>query len=82
MKIETKNEFTSSNKDNVGIATILVVSLFAVANGVFISKSATANHATHAAVQKLDIIVVSASRVPDATLDAIVVTALRKISQS
>ena len=80
MKIKTKNEFTSNNKDNVGIATILAVSLFAIASGIFVSNPAVANHATHAAVRKMDAIVVTASRVPEATFDTIVVTASRNIS--
>ena len=77
-----KTEFTSSNKDNVGIATILAVSLFALASGLFVSNPAVANHAAPAVVQKMDTIVVTASRAPDATLETIVVTASRNISQS
>ena len=77
-----KTEFTISNKDNVGIATILAVSLFALASGLFVSNPAVANHAAPAVVQKMDTIVVTASRAPDATLETIVVTASRNISQS
>ena len=77
-----KTEFTSSHKDNVGIATILAVSLFVITSGVFISKPAVANRAAPAVVQKMDTIVVTASRVPDAALETIVVTASRNISQS
>ena len=82
MKIETKNEFTSSNKDNIGIATILAVSLLAVASGVFASKPAVAYDATPTAIQKLDTIIVTAPRAPDTTLETIVVTASRNTSQS
>ena len=77
-----KTAFNNSNKDNVGIATILAVSLFALASGLFVSNPAVANHAAPAVVQKMDTIVVTASRAPDATLETIVVTASRNISQS
>ncbi len=66
----------SSNKDNIAISTILAVSLLALASGLFISDTAVANQAV--AVQKLDTIVVTASRAPDAVLDTMVVTASRK----
>ena len=77
-----KTAFNTSNKDNVGIATILAVSLFALASGLFVSNPAVANHAAPAVVQKMDPIVVTASRAPDATLETIVVTDSRNISQS
>ena len=71
-----KTAFNSSNKDNIAISTILAVSLFALASGLFNSNTAVANQAV--AVQKLDTIVVTASRAPDAVLDTMVVTASRK----
>ena len=78
-----KTEFTSNgNKDNVGIAIILAVSVFAVASGVFVSNPAVANHATLAAIQKMDIVVVTAARVPIVTLETLVVTASHKTSQA
>jgi len=70
-----KTAFTS-NKDNVAISSILAVSLFALASGLFSSNAAIASQAV--AVQKLDTIVVTASRSPDAVLDTMVVTASRK----
>lgn len=72
-----KNAFASSNKDNIATSTILAVSLFAIASGVFASNPATAKHTTSVAVQKMDTIVVTAQRTPAATLDTMVVTASR-----
>ncbi len=77
-----KTAFNNSNKDNVGIATILAVSLFAIASGLFVSNPAVAGHAAPAVVQKMDTIVVTASRAPDVRLDTIVVTASRKIDRA
>lgn len=71
-----KTVFNNSNKDNVAISTILAVSLFAVASGLFSSNPAVASHAV--AVQKLDTIVVTESRSPEAGLDTVLVTASRK----
>jgi hypothetical protein len=71
-----KTAFTSTNKDNIGITTLLAVSLFAMASGLFNSNAAVANQAI--AVQKLGTLVVTASRTPEATLDTMVVTASRK----
>ena len=73
---------TRSNKDNIATATLVAIGLFALASGVFTSSPAVANHASDVAVQKLDTIVVTASRAPDARLDTIVVTASRKTSQA
>jgi len=70
-----KTAFTS-NKDNVAISAILAVSLLALAGGLFNSNAAVASQAV--AVQKLDTIVVTATRSPDAVLDTMVVTASRK----
>ena len=75
-----KTAFTSNNKDNIAITTLLAVSLFALASGVFNSNQAVAKQV--AAVQKLDTIVVTASRSPDAVLDTMIVTASRKISRA
>ena len=73
---------TRSNKDNIATAALLAISLFALASGMFTSKPAVANHAAIVAVQKMDAIVVTASRAPDATLDTILVTASRKFSHA
>ena len=72
-----KTEFSSNNKDNIAISTILAASLFAIASGLYNSNAAVATEA----VQKLDTIVVTASRAPDAILDTMVVTASRKNSR-
>ena len=56
-----KTEFALSNKDNIATATLLAVSLFAVASGLFTSTPANATRAM-ATVQKMDTIVVTASR--------------------
>ena len=65
-----------SNKDNIAISTILAVSLFALASGLFNSNVVVTSQAV--AVQKLDTIVVTASRAPDVVLDTMVITASRK----
>jgi len=70
-----KTAFNNSNKDNVAISTILAVSVFALASGLFNSNTAVASQTV--AVQKFDTIVVTASRSPDAILDTMVVTASR-----
>ena len=57
-----KTEFTRSNKDNIATATVVAVTLFAVASGLFNSRPAVANHETDVAVQQMDTIVVSAPR--------------------
>ena len=75
-----KTEFNNANKDNVTIGTILAAGLFALASGLVTSQSAGANRATDVAVQKMSAVVVTAQRAPVATLDAIIVTAPRKIS--
>ncbi len=73
-----KTQFSRSNKDNIATVTLVVITLFALASGVFNSRPAAANHAEELAVQKMDAIVVTASRAPDMMLDTIVVTASRK----
>ena len=75
-----KTEFNSTNKDNIATATVLAAGLFALAIGVFNSRPAVVIHAADVAVQKMDTIVVTASRAPDATLETIVVTASRNIN--
>ena len=76
-----KSMFTSNNsKDNIGISTLIAVSLFAIATGLFNSNTAVANDAV--TVHRLDTIVVTASRAPDAVLDSMVVTASRKSSRT
>ena len=71
-----KTAFTSNNKDNIAIATLIAVSLIAIASGLFNSNKAVANEAV--TVQRLDTIVVTASRTPVTILDTMVVTASRK----
>ena len=71
-----KTAFTSNNKDNIAITTLIAVSLFAIASGLFSSNKAVANEAD--TVQRLDTIVVTASRVPVTVLDTMLVTASRK----
>ena len=75
-----KTAFNDSNKDNVAIATLIAAGLFALASGLFSSNAAVASQAV--AIQKLDTIVVTASRAPDVRLDTIVVTASRKIDRA
>ena len=73
-----KTEFTRNNKDNVATAALVAITLFTITIGLFNSNLAVANDEADVAVQKLDTIVVTASRGPDATLDTIYVTASRK----
>ena len=75
-----KTSFTSNNKDNIAIATLIAVSLFAIASGLFNSNKAVANEAV--TVQRLDTIVVTASRTPVTILDTMVVSASRKIDRA
>ena len=75
-----KTAFTSNNKDNIAIATLIAVGFFVVANGLFNSNAAVASQAV--AVQKLDTIVVTASRTPVTILDTMVVSASRKINRA
>ena len=75
-----KTAFNSNNKDNVAIATVIAAGLLILASGLFGSNAAVANNAV--AVQKLDTVVVTASRSPDAVLDTVVVTASRKNSRA
>lgn len=74
-----KTAFTSNNKDNAAITTLLAVILFALISGVFHSSQTVAKHAV--GVQKLDAIVVTASRAPDTVLDIVVITASRDINR-
>ena len=74
-----KSAFTSNNKDDIAITTILAVTLFALASGLFNSNTAVASQPV--ALQKFDTITVTASRAPDARLETMVVTASRKIRQ-
>lgn len=70
--------YTSSNKDNIASLTLIAASLFALACGLFTSNQADAVPSAHPGpVQKLETIVVTASRHADIKLDAIVVTASR-----
>ena len=73
-----KTQFTRGNKDNIATVALITITLFALVSGVFNSRPAAANHAAELAVQKMDAIVVTASRAPDMMLETIVVTASRK----
>ena len=73
-----KTQFTRSNKDNIATVALITITLFALVSGVFNSRPAAANHTAKLAVQKMDAIVVTASRAPDMMLETIVVTASRK----
>ena len=75
-----KTAFISNNKDNVAITAIIAAGLLVLASGLFSSNAAVANDTV--AVQKLDTIVVTASRSPDAVLDTMIVTASRKTSRA
>ena len=75
-----KTTFNSTNKDNIAISTLVVASLFVLASGLFSSNAVIATEAV--ALQKLETIVVTASRTPDAVLDTMIVTASRKISRA
>ena len=77
-----KTQFSRNNKDNIATITLVVITLFALASGVFNSRPASANHTPEFAVQKMDAIVVTASRAPDTMLETIVVTASRKSSHA
>lgn len=75
-----KTAFISNNKDNVAITTVIAAGLLILASGLFSSNAAVANETVD--VQKLDTIVVTASRSPDAVLDTMIVTASRKTSRA
>ena len=75
-----KTAFNSNNKDNIAITTVIAAGLLILASGLFSSNAAVANNAV--AVQKLDTIIVTASRSPDTVLDTMVVTASRKNSRA
>ena len=79
-----KTEFTSSNKDNVAIATIFAAGLLVLTTGLFNNNAVVTNpnHNADAVVQTMGAIVVTAQRLPVVTLDTMVVTASRKITQA
>ncbi len=81
-----KTELTSSNKDNVSMATVLAAGLLVLTTGLFNSNAFVANpnpsHNADAVVQTMGAIVVTASRTPVVMLDTMVVTASRKTSQA
>ena len=77
-----KTEFSRSNKDNVATATILAVSLFGFASGLFTSTPAAASRPAVVAVQKMNTIVVTAPRLAHATLNTMIVTASRITSHA
>lgn len=72
-----KTKFTNSNKDNIALSTLLAAGLFFLASGVVSGNPAVTSHVAQADVQKLETVVVTASRAPDARLDTILVTAPR-----
>ena len=74
-----KTAYNSNNKDNIAISAFIAAGLIVLAAGLFNSNAVSAQEAV--AVQKLETIVVTASRSPDAVLETMVVTASRKISQ-
>ncbi len=78
-----KTTFTSSNQDNVAIATILATGLIVLTTGLFNSNATVANpsHNADAVVQTMGAIVVTATRLPVVTLDTMVVTVSRKTNQ-
>ena len=71
-----KTAFTSNNKDNIAISTLIIVSLLVIVSGLFNSNKTVASE--EVTVQRLDTIVVTASRTPVTILDTMVVTASRK----
>ena len=71
-----KTTFISNNKDNIAISTLIIVSLFVIVSGLFNSNKTVASEAV--TVQRLDTIVVTASRTPVTILNTMVVTASRK----
>ena len=75
-----KTAFISSNKDNVAITTVIAAGFLILACGLFSSNAAVANETVD--VQKLDTIVVTAPRSPDAVLDTMIVTASRKTNRA
>ena len=75
-----KTAFNSNNKDNVAISTVIAAGFLILASGLFGNNAAVANSTV--AVQKLDTIVVTASRSPDVVLDTMIVTASRKTSRA
>jgi hypothetical protein len=81
-ELNMKTEFTRNNKDNIATSTLVAITLFALASGVFNSRPAAASHTGETITQKMDAIVVTGTRAPDAILDTIVVTASRKIDHA
>ena len=81
-----KTEFTSSNKDNVAIATILAAGLLVLTVGLFNNNATVANPVVNnnadAIVQTMGAIVVTAKRLPVVSLETMVVTASRKANQA
>jgi hypothetical protein len=70
-----------NNKDNIASATVLSVSLLFVVAGLFNSGAAEA--APKAAIQKMDTIVVTATRItPTVKMETMVVTASRTTSHA
>ncbi|MEQ1519579.1 MAG: hypothetical protein ABL931_24150 [Usitatibacteraceae bacterium] len=72
-----KTEINSSNKHNIALSTIVVAGLLFLASGIVNGSPAVSSEVAKAAVQKVDVIVVTAPRSPDAKLDTILVTARR-----
>ena len=68
------------NKDNFTLASILAIGVITIAGSLFTSNDAVAKQSTQPAIQKMDVIVVTALRSADAKLSTIVVTASRSSS--
>ena len=68
------------NKDNFALASILAIGVITIAGSLFTSNDAVAKESTQPAIQKMDVIVVTALRSADAKLSTIVVTASRSSS--
>ena len=68
------------NKDNFALASILALGVITIAGSLFTSNYAVAKQSTQPAIQKMDAIVVTASRSADAKLSTIVITASRSSS--
>ncbi len=75
-----KTTFNSSSKDNIAISTLVVAGPFVLASGLFSGNAVVAHEAV--ATQKLETIVATSSRAPDAVLDTMIVTASRKIGRA
>jgi hypothetical protein len=81
-EIQMKNAFTSTNKDNVASISTIALAFAIIVSGAFGSSNASAQQRSDSAIQKLDTIVVTASRGVDATLSPMIVKASRSASRN